>query len=116
MGSHTDATIEANEENARGGYVVAAQPGYFLLNENNDEPLPILAWRIGRNSECNCVLPVTCIGTHGSQTYVLRPDGKVSWNAMSYGSAAPEYGSLAEWHDAVRKERQAAQPGISDFL
>ena len=95
---------------------------------NADEPLPILAWRIGRDSECDCVLPVTCLGTHGSQTYVLRPDGKVSWNAVSYGSAAPEYESLAEWHDYMtgqneppkkkNKKLQAAKmdtDGIPDF-
>jgi hypothetical protein len=114
MGSNTDAKIYVNEENARVGYVVAAQPGYFLLNETNaDEPLPILAWRIGRDSECDCVLPVTCLGTHGSQTYVLRPDGKVTWNALSYGGAAPEYESLAEWQVSLTAAAAAVAAGHS---
>jgi hypothetical protein len=82
-----------------------------LLSEHAPEcaPEPILAWRIGKDSECDCVLPVTCTGTHGSQTYVLRPDGKVSWNAVSYGGAAPEYKSLADWHDDVTGQNETGR-------
>ena len=96
MGQHTDATIEANEANAREGYVVAAPWGYFLLEATfpAGDPVPILAWRIGRNAECDAVLPVTATGTHSSQCWVLRPDGKIVWHAVSYGSAAPEYETL----------------------
>jgi hypothetical protein len=110
MGCHTDATIEANENNAREGYVIAAQPGYFLLDDHDHnregDPLPILAWRIGKDSECDCVLPVTCVGTHESQTYVLQPDGRVTWNAKSYYSAAPEYETLAEWRADVTGQNE----------
>jgi len=103
MGQHTDATIEANEADAREGHVVAAPWGYFLLEATfpAGDPVPILAWRIGRNAECDAVLPVTATGTHSSQCWVLRPDGKIVWHAVSYGSAAPEYETLEAW----RKEQ-----------
>jgi hypothetical protein len=58
-------------------------------------------------------LPVTCLGTHGSQTYVLRPDGKVTWNALSYGGAAPEYESLAEWQVSLTAAAAAVAAGHS---
>jgi hypothetical protein len=106
MGQHTDATIKANEDDARKGYVVSAPWGFFLLNErwpNYQEP--ILAWRIGKDPKCNCVLPVTCTGTHSSQCYVLYPDGRVRYNAVGYGSAPPDYESLAAWKKDMEGER-----------
>ena len=119
MGQHTDATIEANEANAREGYVVPAPWGFFLLDGRwPDHIEPILAWRIGRDPECNCVLPVTATGTHCSQTYVLFPDGKVRYNAIGYGSAPPDFESLEAWKadcTAPGSYYNPAKSGPSDF-
>ena len=91
-------TIEANEKNARDGTVVAAASGFYLLPGHD----PILAWRIG-GTDCNCVLPVTCTGTHGSQTYVLCPDGRVRYNAMNSGSAMSDFPSIEDYYNTHKK-------------
>ena len=100
----TDFSIKANESNAQNsGHVVPAPWGFFLLDEKHpDIMIPILAWRIG-DSKCNCVLPVTCIGTHSSRTYVLCPDGKVRWNALS------SY-SFAAWQEAEWNFKAMTEP------
>jgi hypothetical protein len=111
MGQHTDATIAANEDNAaKHGTVVAAAPGFYLLDERHPESRhPILAWRIG-DADCNCVLPVTCTGTHSSQCYVLRPDGSVEYNAMQYGGAVPGYADVGEWEREMKRVQEFGGP------
>ena len=96
MGQHTDATIAANEENATQGHVVAAPWGYFLLDDRfpDGDPAPILAWRIGKDAECNAVLPVTATGTHSSQCWVLRPDGRAVYHCVHYGSFVAPFETL----------------------
>ena len=96
MGWRTDCQIEKDDAEAMEGPIVPEAWGFFLGEQ------PILAWRIGSN----CVLPVTCLGTKGSQCYVICPDGKVRWNSWSYGSDAPDYESVAEYREAMKKERE----------
>ena len=101
MVAHIDATIEANEQNAREKPVVAAAPGFYLLPDHD----PILAWRIGE-AECNCVLPVTCTGTHDSRVYVLCPDGRVRYNSLSYGSTMSDFPSIEDYYNTYKREKR----------
>jgi hypothetical protein len=95
MGQHTDATIAANEQNAGEGHVVPAPWGYFIAHAPGWVE-PILAWRIG-DRDCNAVLPVTATGTYPSQSWVLRPDGRVVYHCIHYGSFVEPYETLEAW-------------------
>jgi hypothetical protein len=111
MGANADATRVAEILEAKVGQLVAAGPGYFLLRFQDDEPEPILAWRISSTA----TWPVTAFGNApGEEPYVLHPDGKIRPHFRGYGSAPPIFDSIDHWRKEVTPERAAnASPGMS---
>jgi len=111
MGAHTNDIREKLIEDAVTGPVVAASPGYFLLDDNNldEEPLPVIAWRIGNG----WILPITTLGDSfvrndeyfdRCEHCTLGPDGKVHRHFSVWGSyIPPTWPSLEAWKDWVNK-------------
>jgi hypothetical protein len=111
MGAYTDYIREKTIEYAVESPVIAAPPGYFLLDEKHldEEPLPVIAWRVGYH----WILPITTLGdsfvteekyVDKSEHYTLGPDGKVRRHFEVWGSYIPTtWPSLEAWKDWVNE-------------
>lgn len=86
------AAVEQALKEAHGGPVVAAAPGYLLLDKKrpNAAGEPVLAWRVGRLT----TLPVTASGDAPLGSFVVGPDGRVSLHGRP---GCVFDGTLAQW-------------------
>jgi len=94
MGAHSDYIAEAAlEETYTGGTNVAAATGFYVLDERDQSPEPVIAWRVGSER----VLPITRWGVVCRECFVAYPDGRVRHHGAPGPAEVPSYASVEEW-------------------